>query len=781
MPLRQYAAQSCRTDGFPPHFLRTRTRSNRLIKLSLQIITLLPVALLAFASYLGAQTQSEKVAAPPQLKNIAIPRVASRPKIEEFLDHNSRSDMFRVDDFRQRSPGDGAPVSQPTSAWVGYDDANLYIVFVCQSPASQTRARLGKRDDIFSDDIVGVFLDTYHDRQRSYEFFVNPLGVQAEGIVNEGQNDDMSFDTLWYSDGRITAEGFVTLMAIPFRSLRFASADVQTWGFGLGRFLPTNNESSFWPFITNKVNGFSPQLGNAAGLEKITPGRNLQFIPFLTLGHEHYLDNPGSLADGPVYRSNTELNGGLDAKMTFHGSLTVDIALRPDFSQVESDDPQVTVNQRYAVYFSEKRPFFIENNGFFVTPENLFFSRTIIDPEYGGRLTGKLGRWNLGFLTIDDRAAGLSLDPSDPNYGKRAIIGVGRIQREFAKESNIGLLYTDREFAGRINRVAAVDTKIRLNTNWNITAQLMASRTLDPLAGKTIGNAANVHIQASHRNYYYTLGYIDRGAGFNTDLGFVTRVDIRQVEQFANYRWHPKHKALVSWGPRLYANGDVDHRGVQQDWTFNPGMNFEFARSSYLGFGRSETFERFDFLNFRRNSTSVGFHTEYFKKATFDGGYSFGTRINYNPATGVDPFLGHGNEAQMSITVRPFPKVKLDEIYNLTRLNTERGPSVFVNHLWRSRIVYQYNRSLSLRVIVDYNGVLQNPALIDLTRQKSVTGNVLLTWLLHPGTAFYLGYTDTVQNQALVPGEPNSVIQTGYPSATTDRQVFAKISYLFRF
>ncbi len=731
------------------------------------------------------------------MKNVKIPRLASKPKLEEFLDGHFRADMLRVDDFRQRSPGDGVPVSQKTSAWVGYDDKNLYAVFVCHSPAGQTRARLSKRDDLFADDIVGIFLDTFHDHQRSYEFFVNPLGVQADGIVNEGQNDDMSFDTLWYSDGRVTADGFVATATIPFKSLRFTSADVQTWGFGLGRFLPTNNESSFWPYITRRQNGFTPQLGNAAGMEGISPGRNLQFIPYGALGHAHFLDNPGSAAEGPLYRTNTDERIGLDAKMVLHDSLTVDVALRPDFSQVESDDPQVTVNQRYAVQFREKRPFFIENNGFFVTPENLFFSRNIIDPEYGVRLTGKLGRWNMGFLTIDDRAPGIVAGVGNPNYGKRAANGVGRVQREFGKQSNVGAMFTDREFGGRVNRVGAVDTSIHLSTHWTLAGQFIHSYTVDPTAGRTLGNAVNANLTASDRKYFYQLAYIDRGAGFNTDLGFVTRVDIRQVQQYANYKFHPKSKVLISWGPQLNVQGDVDHHGVQQDWSVRPGMQVEMARSTYAYVNRNEIFERFSNTNFRRASTGFGAHTEYFKLATFDWGYSRGTRINYSPAAGVNPFLGHGDEAQMTVTVRPVPKVKVDEIYSLTRLKTDDGSfagwasapvshpaTVFVNHLWRSRVVYQYNRALSLRVIVDYNATLKNPALINLDRQKRVTGDVLLTWLLHPGTAFYLGYTDSLENLAVVPGSlgiPNSVVRTNLPSATTQRQFFAKISYLFRF
>ncbi len=305
-----------------------------------------------------------------QIKDVRIPKIQVRPQIEQFLNGNSRADMQRIDDFRQREPGDGTPVSRKTAAWIGYDDKTFYVVFLCESPPGQTRARLSKREDILSDEFVGVFFDTYHDRQRAYEFFVNPFGVQLDGVAPEGQKDDFSFDTLWYSDGRFTTEGFVTMMAIPFKSLRFSPSETQTWGFGLVRRIPTNNEVSFWPYITHKVDGFAQQLGNLSGLERISPGRNLQLIPYAAFAGSHFLDNPASGI--PSFRSKTDFRAGLDAKAVIHDSLTLDVALNPDFSQVESDEPQVTVNQRFEVFFPEKRPFFIENAAFFQTPENLF-------------------------------------------------------------------------------------------------------------------------------------------------------------------------------------------------------------------------------------------------------------------------------------------------------------------------------------------------------------------------------------------------------------------------
>ena len=713
-----------------------------------------------------------------QVKDLKIPKLASRPQLEEFLNGRSRDDMKRVDDFRQRQPGDGIPVSRKTTAWIGYDNVNFYAVFVCESPAGQTRARMAKREDIFSDDVVGVILDTYHDHQRGYEFFVNPYGIQADAIETEGQNDDFSFDTLWYSEGRLTPEGFAAILTIPFRSLRFARTASHTWGLALMRIIPTTNENAFWPYVTQKVDGFNQQIGNMSGLEDISPGRNLQIIPYAAFAGSHFLDNP--TYGVPAFQSKNDFRPGLDAKAVLHDSLTLDVALNPDFSQVESDDPQVTVNQRFEVQFPEKRPFFLENTAYFNTPEQLFFSRRIVDPEFGARLTGKLGRWNIGLLGIDDRAAGTLLDAADPHYGERAAIGVVRVQREFGAQSNIGMLVTDREFAGGYNRVEAIDTRLKLNQHWTFSGQAMASQTVLEDGTHSGGDAFNLDLHRQDRNYFYDLQYIDRGEGFHTDLGFVNRVNMRQLQQFMQRRFHPKSKKVLSIGPNLYTMAIFDHSGVQTDWRINPGFQIEMARSTFFSINHGEAFERFLNINFRHGGTGLGFHTEYLKRATIDFNYNRSTSINYTPADGRNPFLGQERDWAVNLTFRPTSRLKLDEIYYYTSLRTPAA-SVFVNHLARSRLNYQFNRELSLRMIMDYNGVLENATLINLQRQKRVTGDVLLTYLIHPGTALYVGYTDRLENLRLFPGMPPTVLPIGFPSTTTARQFFAKVSYLFRF
>ena len=278
-----------------------------------------------------------------------------------------------------------------------------------------------------------------------------------------------------------------------------------------------------------------------------------------------------------------------------------------------------------------------------------------MDPEFGARLTGKLGRWNIGLLGADDRAAGSELDENDPRHGDRASIGVLRVQREFGKQSNIGVLLTDREFDGSYNRVGAADARFKLNKNWTVSGQAMASQTRELDGPYLGGNAYNFDLHRQSRDYTFDWSYIDRSEGFQSQLGFIPRVNIRQAEQYVSRRFHPKSKIFLSYGPQLDLMADADHFGVQQDWRVNPGFNLEMARNSYFSAFYSRRFERYGNINFSRDSKGLSAHTEYFKRATFDFNYSEGTRINYSPPAGVAPFLAMGRSGTPKSRFGPLP------------------------------------------------------------------------------------------------------------------------------
>ena len=431
----------------------------------------------------------------PSLVPLRIPHLTREPKLEDFANMQPSPEvagtMLKLDRFIQRDPKDGEPVSQRTEAYLGYTDKNLYAIFLAfDTEMDKLRGHMVRRELINDDDQVGFFLDTFHDRRHALFFYINPAGVQQEGAYLEGQQDiDLSWDTVWTSETKILPQGWIGFFSIPFKSLRFKSTDgVQQWGFLLERDIPHNGEHAFSPQFSTKVQGLLTQEGELGGLEHISPGRNFQLIPYVSARAFRALDqrDPGHATyDSSAFQP----KAGLDAKAVIKDSLVLDATINPDFGQIESDEPQITVNQRFEVFFPEKRPFFQENSGYFSTPINLVFTRRIVDPLYGVRLTGKLGRWSLGTLFADDQSPGESVAPNDPLYGHQAYFSIARVSREFGSlGSNFGFIFTDRELAtvpnttctfdeclSSMNRVGGVDFHFKFNQNWSLDGQAVDS------------------------------------------------------------------------------------------------------------------------------------------------------------------------------------------------------------------------------------------------------------------------------------------------------------------
>lgn len=738
-----------------------------------------------------------------------IPRIAVAPRIDDFLRGAPAENQEVIGGFRQFRPGDGTPATRETTAYLSYDDRNLYVVFVCDDDPRLVRAHLAKREDISNDDQVALYLDTFQDRHRSYVFAANPLGIQLDGIYTEGQGNDYTFDTLWYSEGRLTDFGYVVWMAIPFKSLRFSGEPVQSWGVALSRTTLRTNELVWWPYVTQRQAGIVQQFGTAAGLEKISPGRNLQLIPYGLLARSRFLDQ--SDLNHRFFRTQEEHHAGLDAKFVLRDALTFDFTVNPDFSQVESDDPQVTVNQRFRVFFPEKRPFFIENAAFFQTPINLFFSRNIVDPQFGGRMTGKVGKWALGALVMDDRAPGRG---QPPPFDTRARIGVVRAAREFGQQSQIGAFFSSRDFADSNNRVASLDTRVKLSPHWFLEAQaahswtLQKRRQLCQQPGEIQGNAWWTQVSYSGRHFSYTGSYDDKSPNFCAELGFVPRTDVRQISDFAGYFWRPEKRRILAFGPSASALVNWNRQNRVQDWVSNVAFEIDWTQQTTLNISRGEAFELFRNIGFRKHSTAFFFATEPLKWLGLQARFSTGTNENFFPAAQPDPlppippFLGNSKKASVGMTIRPWPRLRIDQTYLYTRLGTREGSTpllfragknIFNNHIFRTKVNYQFTKELSLRAIVDYRATLANPQLLDVQTNlgsfpggpvaptKRFTPDLLLTYLVHPGTALYVGYTDQYANLLFDPSQTPPVLVGRAANISVGRQVFVKFSYLFRF
>ena len=639
----------------------------------------------------------------PDFGNIHIPRVNQPPRLEDFLNMEPSSawkgKLAKAEQFRQRVPSDGMPVSEKTEVYLGYDDKNLYVIFICfDREPQQVRARLSRREDLFDDDYIEVMLDTFNDHRRSYAFFVNPLGVQADALWAEGpgtndQNFDMSFDTVWNSSGRVTDRGYVISMAIPFRSLRFSSSDPQTWGVMLARNIPRKNEQAFWPQYSSRVQGRLNQEGRASGLEKISPGRNFQLIPYGVFRSFKELD----LRDPnvPAYTQRAAFGQiGLDAKVVLKDKFVLDVTANPDFSQVESDDPQVTVNQRFEVQFPEKRPFFLENSNYFQTPIQLLFTRRIADPKWGVRFTGKDGPWAVGTLIAETDSPGEAVtppfgsDPGNPLFGKHALFAIGRVSRDIGSQSSIGLLYADREAGGFFNRVGSVDGRFKLNENWVANVQAVMAATINPddpnfnLFGTNgayqAGSAGEVIVQRDGLKLNYFLDYSDRSPNFRTLTGFDPQPDIHNLDQRLQYTFRPEGKHLISWGPIFEHYLAYDHEGNEIGSGYFPSARMELMGQTFLTVLYAKEMEQLrpqDFgvltkiQKYTRHTTEFSIDTNYFRKIALHADYRFGTRVNYDPPAADFPFLARRTTANATLTIRPNRSLRIDNSYILFRLH----------------------------------------------------------------------------------------------------------------
>lgn len=743
--------------------------------------------------------------------SIKIPRVRHAPRLEDFenmMPSGAAAELQQVTGFIQNQPSDGKPGTERSDAYLGYDESNLYVVLVCFDSHNRVQANLTRREPstpFDSDDYVEIVLDTFQDQRHAFLFDINPKGVQADALWTEGQGSDYSWDTLWYSRAKITGKGYVIWTAIPFRSLRFHPSGADHWGVILTRYIAHNNEYDNWPWVSAKLAGRLNQEATVTGLENVSPGRNMQFIPYLESNTFRTLDD--SDPTQPKFDS-ASFQGkmGLDAKFVFHDSLVLDATANPDFAQVESDEPQNTVNQRFPVFFPEKRPFFLENSNFFEAPliafalqPRMVFTRDIVDPSFGIRLTGKQGPWNLGFMLADDRSPGLLVPTSDPLYGTRAYFAIARVSRDLSQQSSMGAEYTDREYQGTFNRVGGLDGTFRLNQNWNASYRGYMSSTLDSVTGYSFGQHHEGVLAGSGRRFALGLQYLDITPGFAAEAGFVPRVDQRSLNQYGHFYFRPEGKHLIFHGPEENATELLSSHNVtlQQQASFDYVFGFQrnIVVAPIVAY-ESDVLRPVDFAGLPNNR-------QYAQDAAgivFRGSpwrmFNWNTRIIRDgtvvviPAAGQLPYTGNETAIYQTIGIKPTHSLQIDNTYILERVvNGLVQHGVVNSNIIRSKWNYQFTREFSLRFIAQYDGQLTNPAYSDLQTTKNMNFDALFTYFLHPGTAVYVGYNSNLENvdPALCVHFPNSMqcdptagILRGNRLTNDGRELFVKISYLFR-
>jgi hypothetical protein len=719
----------------------------------------------------------------PPKPSYRIPRISTPIKIDGVLDDPAWREALAIDVNNEFDPGRNVPAPVTTIAYLAYDDDNLYAGFRANAPDPEAiRAHLTDRDDAFSDDFVGLILDTFNDERRGYELFVNPLGVQMDLALNEmtEPEEDTAWDAIWDSAGRIDEQGYVVEMAVPFSSLRFQrTTGEQTWGIGPFRSHKRSLRSQIAStYQAPDDNCFVCQSPKVTGFEGIKPGLNLELDPTLT---GQRTDRLSSFPDGSLEEGDERGDLGLTARWGITPNLTLSGAVNPDFSQVEADAVELDLNTQFALFFPEKRPFFLEAADFFQTPLTAVYTRTVADPRWGAKLTGKAGKNAFGFFLAEDDQTNLLL-PGDQfsrtaslrdsrNRDVQTTDAALRFRRDIGTGSTLGALFTHREGGDYLNSVAGIDGRWRPLASDVVTVQALGSRTEYPDGfagdfglplGRLDGSALSAAYDHTDRNWNWYARWEDVDDEFRGDLGFIPQVGYGLSLAGLEHTWWAKERG--SW----YTNVSLGSEWNQTDAEDGTVLDREFdtwvrlrgpLQSTYLlntgwrdRFWKGTTFnERFTHLTADlRPSGSVGLNLLVTVADTIDFDNTRpGDLFRIRPSVSLN--LGRHLQATLD--------------HDLQRVDVAEEELLELN-VTQLRTVYQLNIRTFVRAILQYQDVeIQGDP-----NSEHLFTQLLFSYKLNPTTVLFVGYSD---NQL------GGVDQDGRLIGLTraDRTFFFKVGY----
>lgn len=691
---------------------------------------------------------------------VAAPMASSPPVIDGRLDDPVWASALKVTDFRTWQPDFGKVPSQKTEAYFLFDADNLYFAFRCyDTEPGKIKASISKRDAMFQDDYAGVFIDTFGDQQNAYAFMINPLGIQGDGLLNSQGNMEPTLDLVWYSKGQIDDQGYTVEWRVPLQSIRFSNRKTVVMQMFFFRQFVRSSEMASMPAYHPEKGSVLAQ-GLAVSMTGLKYHRVVEILPALTYSNHSAIDR------GALRRDLNRGDFSLTAKFGITSDLTSDATYNPDFSQVESDAGQIDFNVRYALYYPEKRPFFLEGLEYFQFAGNteeaplvaVVYTRSILDPIAGVKATGKLGVKN----TI---AAIYSRDdlPGDP-LGRYPNFGIVRFKHSFRDDSFLGGFYTSRFQGSGFNQVAGSDGRLRLSQKSLAEFHLFGSFTRTPGAASSVnGHALGLRYLYDTRKLTMDIGFQDLSKAFQVDSGFVLRNGISRLAPFIMYKFYPKSSFFQRiepfyWGEHIY---DKFYKTYESINLFV--LRFQLPRMTMFridGILGSEVY-----LGKSFNRSGVGFRllTQLTKQFYLEGMYRRRGSIFYDSPT---PYQGYGNEASLDITYQPMDKLDFGLSYIFTDFYRKSDRTkVYDYGIIRSRNTFQLNKYLFLRAIVEYNSF-----------RDRLTLDGLISFTYIPGTVVFVGYGSAYEKlewsgAEMVPSRRFLETQRGF---------FFKVSYLWR-
>ena len=757
---------------------------------------------------LALSLQAAPPAAPEQraeLPSATVPRIEAAIEVDGRLDEAAWAQAARITNFKQRIPIDvngAGPATEGTEVLVWYSASTLHIGAIAHdSEAATIRASIARRDRLDQEDTLSFYLDTFNDRRRAFVFTVNPLGAQQDGVHAEGggggtgggggsggsfdRNPDYQFD----SAGRLTEDGYTVEVRIPFKSLRYQGNGPQRWGFNVSRKIQRTGKEDTWTAVRPGAS-FLAQAGILDGFQNMDRGMVTEVQPFVTGASNGALDS----VSGRFERADPTGSAGVNARLGFT-NMSIDATLNPDFSQVESDAGLVTINERFALSLPEKRPFFLEGIELFSTPNRLVYTRQIVNPIAGGKVTGKVGDFSVAYLgSVDEKP------------GSDALFNIMRVRRDFGRSNLAGITYTDQASEGTFNRVVAGDVRVVFRRLYY--AQVQVGRSWSETGNARTGSPIwNLIYDRTGRmfGFHYELNGV--GEQFESRAGFVPRNNFVQARysqrltydgargaffEQLTFRFNPNriwtHGEFLKESPLEGEDSVALQTRLRGGWQVNGDVGRQFYRLEPADYERYQVLRNDALHPFSAPEKldglwgkSLSVNTPSFQ--TFTG--------SLDVSHGEVPIFAEaapGREMRLSTTLsfRPTTSLRAELSATLSRIKRQRDDSPFARTtIPRLKVEYQPTRALFFRVIGEYRSQRQEDLLDPLTGDPIVVNgsprlaqesnglrvDYLASFEPTPGTAVYFGYGSAMASDPTVRSRDLRRTADGF---------FVKLAYQFR-
>lgn len=709
-------------------------------------------------------------------------KIEGEPRLTGKLDDPLWSNAIPVELNFEIQPGENTPARQKTIAMALYNSENLYIGFRCFDTLPQNiRANMSDRDKIFSDDYVLVAIDPYNNYQRGFEFAVNPFGIQGDLLIMGGGNEDPSYDMVWHSAAARDSRGWTAELVIPFKTLVFSSGEIKTWTISLFRNVPRNNRYLLtWTPVDRNIPNFLSQGGNLTGLEGIKSGKSLELLPYVMMqqtGTRSDISDPASAMDNSKVK--VRVGGGI--QYSPGPNISINAVINPDFSQIESDADQLSVNTTFALYYPEKRPFFMSGMDLVQTP--MYYSRTINNPLFASKVNGKTGKFSYLALTAYDRNTSIIVPGEEESNtiqsDKESFAGVGRLRYDLGDESFVGVLLLSRNFSDAHNYINGLDWNFKFWKNWYWQGEIFLSSTRElndtllfnsgRLFGSTghdagfngenyLGTGMHLTLLRQGRNYSFSFTQNNFSPTYQTYNGMFPEVGQRTSFMNQQYTIQPNGKILKKASVSLITILTNNYDGDLKNFTLQPELSFDLTGQtglevSYTPLRR----ERFRDVFF--NDVSALFfniRSIPLKGVNIEVEGEFGKSI-YRTLT---PELGRGITLTSSIELEPYSRLKTSFSWTWAKLdNLDTEINFYKGHIARNITSFQFTKQLFLRNIIQYN-----------TFSRTFSVYPLVNYKFNAFTFFCAGMTRDLLDY-------NS---ENYSFRTSGYQYFVKLQYLFQ-